>query len=205
MKDYSNDSEQKNRLKKSIDSLENIDLCKKCSHLSLPLTKSTKDEKISFCKSCYYFLENEKEDNNISTNDHFKLLERLIYSCENFDKGCPEEFTVNTLENLFLHQKNCNANQDISQLNKCLRCVNISYNNSLHIINNNSKNGECASSIRQAYQVLKKEILVYVQESLIKQGLLFEMKIKKLEDTTLYQAKEINQLKQIIQNKENVT
>ena len=109
MKKYVIESiELENCLKSNKDDLKLLECCVNCGKLPLPSYRSKTDPEKCLCNLCYISL-NMNRDNLMIYN--FKtesiILERLIFSCKNHGESCDEAFKLAELDQLMLHQENC--------------------------------------------------------------------------------------------------
>ena len=189
MKNYLFDSIERNLcLKTDCDTLDILKFCSNCHKIPLPSYKSNKDINLALCQTCYYLLDNKEENLMNPSNSDLKLLSRLIFSCENFNEGCVEEFTINSLDIMHLHKQNCKTRNNKSQQSE--NFPNVFQINNLHkrqLKTNKSNdyivdpNLKIYDYIRQTNKELKSEIDMMIQNALLKQEKLFEDKISKLE------------------------
>ena len=195
MNKYSVDSiEPKFCFKTNPNILENIKICQNCSNIPIPCFRSHKEPKNTFCKSCYFSINKNLEFLSNPAYTELKLLEKLILSCENYEMGCQEEFTIKSLDKLWIHHQICSKKQPIPNLNKCKRCSSILHRDKLHncqFLKVNQK---------KINQELKIDIQMIVNEALSKQSLIFEEKNRILEDKINYLALDNENLNQTVQN-----
>ena len=119
MKNYSLDSiDSKFCSKTKKDTLDCVELCKICNLIPLPCYRSNKNPENIFCKTCYFSSNKKIEDLVVPSNGDLKLVGKLVFSCSNFNEGCLEEFTLNSSEELLIHQQICNHKLNIIPSNK---------------------------------------------------------------------------------------
>ena len=111
MMNYSiNSIETKYCFKTMLNILNSIELCKNCSRIPLPPYRSYKQPEIILCKACY-FSDNKTYDHTILPSENqIKLISQIVFSCIFSDRGCDEEFTIDTLQNLLFHEQKCKKN-----------------------------------------------------------------------------------------------
>ena len=107
MMKYSIDSiDQKFCSKTNKESLQMIKVCQICERIPLPYYIN-KDSKDVFCQKCYISKNKNTQDLDDPLTDDLLLLGKLVFNCEKFENGCQEEFKLDTIEQLLLHQQNC--------------------------------------------------------------------------------------------------
>ena len=84
--------------------LEDIDICLNCQLIPLPYYRSILYPDNFYCKKCYEILNFDPKSIMVPHKRDIKLLEKLIISCKFFEKGCPENYHTNSLEDLLLHE-----------------------------------------------------------------------------------------------------
>ena len=98
--------------------LEDVDICVICKQIPLPSYRSTLQPDYFYCKKCYEIQNFDSKTTMVSHKRDIKLLEKLIISCKFFEKGCLEKYDINSLEDLLLHEKKCQFNNNISSIFK---------------------------------------------------------------------------------------
>ena len=178
-------------LKTNPDTLYEIKVCQSCLRIPLPCYRSNKDPpEFIFCRTCYYSKNKMKEHLKNPSNDDLKLLYKLVINCANYEKGCQEKFSINTLDKLLLHYDNCPKANNIS-FKKCKRCSMVLHKTMIHDCFNQIKNNDTVEHLNKANQELREEIK-HLKETLYKQEL-----------SSKSQTAEINHIKKIIQSKFN--
>ena len=104
-----------------------------------------------------------------------KLLGKVIFSCKNHKEGCNEEFNLDSLEQLLLHQKSCVIKESQNKIEKCKRCNSLLGNYLIHecMIKKDSK----YSKLLKCNYPLKNEKVKFVDNALIKHTIAFESKL----------------------------
>ena len=178
MKSYSIASiESKYCFKTNPDTLDWTQLCQNCNRIPLPSYRSNKEPDHIFCKTCYLSLNKNIELLVIPSISDLRLLGKLVFSCKNFEKECKEEFTLENLDQLLLHQKTCNKNV-------------IKKTNYTKI-----------KRLRNENRLLKNEIEI-IHDTIVTQTLSCNKKSKKYEDLINSLTFEMAQLKQTVQNQQ---
>ena len=80
--------------------LNNIDICIKCEDIPLPPYRSTDQQDNIYCKKCYDLQNFDQKTLIKPSNKDIKSLEKLIINCKFFEKGCTEQYQINSLESL---------------------------------------------------------------------------------------------------------
>ena len=108
MKNYFINSIETSYCSKTIPIILNfIQLCKNCNLIPLPPYRSNKQLDVILCKACYLSHYKNFDCNILPSITDIKLLDQIVISCKFFSKGCNEEFSINSLENRFLHENKC--------------------------------------------------------------------------------------------------
>lgn len=179
----------------SLDTLDEIEMCQNCNHIPLPSYRSYLDPKIILCKSCYISLNKNLEHLVIPSRTEIKVLGKLVISCKNSYYGCHEEFSLQTLDILLIHQQNCDKKLIICPVQECKRCGKVKSNHKLHDCFAQFRGDYFDPCLRESNHILKNEIEM-MKDELNKQRLSFDEEFKS-------QANEIIHLQQIVQNYEN--
>ena len=99
--------------------LKKFKFCLKCACIPLPRCKSISDQSSILCMKCY--LDQGFCLNNLINTEpeELELLNKLIFSCKNFEKGCQKQFSISSLKEMSFHESKC---QSLNKNSKCLRC-----------------------------------------------------------------------------------
>ena len=98
--------------------LEDVDICLICKHIPLPYYRSILQPDNFYCKKCYEIQNFDPKTTIVPHKRDIKLLEKLIISFKFFEKGCLEKYDINSLDDLLLHEKKCQFNNNISSIFK---------------------------------------------------------------------------------------
>ena len=122
-----------------------IKLCNKCKKIPLPSFKCIQNIHITYCQSCY--LSYNMNESNLITPciSEYKLLQKLVISCKNFDKGSRKEFNLNTLHDLTIHLLVCELDAEVK--NKFI--------NSNKMSKNDLKSTNCSNNFLSDQEVIK--------------------------------------------------
>ena len=138
-----------------IEVLDDIDFCINCKKIPLPPYRSTIHQDNIYCKKCFD-LENFDPKTHVKPSKRdIKLLEKLVISCKYFEKGCQNDYQINSLESLISHENMCIFNNSNLKLKDTHLAVNLSrdyfctkcsvYYNKTH---------ECISEISKSVKLL---------------------------------------------------
>ena len=148
-----------------LEVLDDIDLCINCQMIPLPAYRSTFNTDNIYCKKCFD-LENFDPKTHIKpSKGDIKLLEKLVISCKYFEKGCQNEYQINSLDSLISHENMCIFNNSNLKLKDTHLAVNLSrdyfctkcsvYYNKTH---------ECISEISKSLKLLNNEVILLKQD-----------------------------------------
>ena len=122
MMNYSIDSIETAYCLKTMPNILNlIELCKNCRKIPLPPCRSNKQSDVILCKSCYLSIYKNLDCAILPNKTEMKLLDQIVFSCKFFAQGCNEEFSIDSLQNLLFHQRNCKRNSTNFTTKKRLR------------------------------------------------------------------------------------
>ena len=145
----------------AMDVLEDVDICFNCQQIPLPSFRSNIQPNNFYCKKCYELQNFSPNTIMLPHKREIKLLEKLIISCKFFQKGCSETYSINNLEELLFHEKNCHLNHISSNYKNapldidsnydyfCRKCS--SYYNTPH---------ECISEMSKSLKLLYDEVIL---------------------------------------------
>ncbi len=177
--------------------LNKIINCCKCHNIPLPCFRSSINQFDIYCKDCF--------DNQSFGNNHFTILpstqdiqslDKLVFSCENENKGCPKLYNINKIEEMINHLKNCSFNSndkdklvvycERSMTNEdmnykvCKRCKNYELNGNHDCIEN--LRNSFTNMLRLESQRLSEDIMEKISNKLNYTNQLNDLKIKSLEE-----------------------
>jgi hypothetical protein len=140
--EYDIDSIDLHRCRKSPEIIYKIlKKCDNCHKLPIPQFRSKKQQRLIFCKSCYFALNHELKNLIFPSILEKNLLEALIFSCKN--SSCDKEFNVKSLKEMLEHEENCDTIADIKpKCNICNSFVLVEEHNCLHEQTNQQENKE---------------------------------------------------------------
>ena len=191
--------EFENCLKSNKDDLNCLEKCHNCGKLPLPSFRSKTEPEKCFCNECYSSL-NLKTENLITY--HIKsesmILERLIFSCKNHKEGCEKVFKRSELDQLLIHQDNCDKKLTNIAYKNCEICKSSILEEQVHncLLNYISDNDVRLNKI---IEMFNKKIET-IQETARKQQISFEEKLNQSHDLIKSQSIRILTLEEKVES-----
>ena len=127
-------------LKTTQVTLFDIQKCHNCQFIPLPCYKSFEEPEKILCKLCYFSVNKNLTNVVIPSNADIELLEKLVFICFHFEKGCQEVFSISNLEDLIFHNQVCLQREEKGDFTKNKR---VRQSNNLHE-NENEKYNKAA-------------------------------------------------------------
>jgi hypothetical protein len=194
MKSYIIDSvDLQNCSKSDLKTLNKLKLCNNCEKLPIPAYKSYKNQDLTFCRSCYYKLDYKEKHLLKSTDMELELLGELILNCKN--PVCNQQFDLNSIEEMVLHELKCRNSDDNLRIKKCKRCFQFY---------SNFKKHDCITELKKEQGYFNSILQKHIQEQFSHQNDTFNKRINELEEKLQSQEQTIIKLSKKLNKVEKV-